>query len=154
LRLDEKKIGKSSTIFQLLGFLLILTGLIFIVKWKKNKRVLNGTVTKGRSVGRQIGFPTLNLKVSNMPNFTGVFAGNIKINKITHKAAIFIGSPKTFNIQKKSVEAHILNFNKNIKQGTCVTLFIKSKIRDNKKFKTIEQLKRAIKKDLESVNYL
>ena len=110
---------------------------------------IKGNVIKGNAKGRTIGFPTANIKYSNellLPK-QGVYIGYVKYLSNYYKAIINIGNNPTFNyVNKISIEAHILNFNKDIYDQDIDIIFI-DYIRDEFKFNNIEQLKEQLELD-------
>jgi riboflavin kinase/FMN adenylyltransferase len=68
---------------------------------------------------------------------------------------INIGVKPTINSisGKISIEAHILDFNGDI-YGKALTIYFYQRIRDERKFNSIEELKEQLKKDkIESLNF-
>ena len=111
---------------------------------------IEGLVQKGRQMGKKIGFPTCNLDIKNyvIPKL-GVYAVKIRIknsNK-TLKGIANIGFRPTFNQKKILLEVHIFNFSGNLYNKVLTIDFI-SFIRNEKKFKNINQLKKQISSDL------
>lgn len=108
-----------------------------------------GTVIKGGSLGRHLGFPTANIDPHHevLPP-SGIYAVKIIFNNKTLRGVCYIGTRPTFENQKsKHVEVYIFNFNKNIYGRYLEIQFIK-KIREDKKFSTILDLAEQIKKDI------
>jgi len=112
---------------------------------------LNGTVVKGKQLGRQLGFPTANIEASDkykiIPGY-GVYAVNIEIGGKEYHGMLNIGTRPTFNknADNRSIEVNIFDFNENI-YGQKITLLFIDKIRDEKKFPGVEQLVQQLKKD-------
>ena len=108
-----------------------------------------GTVVKGRKIGNQIGYPTANIKINNdwklLPN-DGVYAVCVKIGLKEYKGMMNIGFNPTFDSQKKSIEIHILDFNSDI-YGEDLKVSVVKKIRNEKKFSSIEELKKVLNLD-------
>lgn len=114
---------------------------------------ITGEVIKGKGIGKKIGIPTINLNVSNdLLIKEGVFAGYSKIEGIKgfQKAAISIGKNPTFFEKKISVEAHLIEFSKNV-YGRKVELFFIKKLRNQVKFKDLKNLKAKIISDIKKV---
>jgi riboflavin kinase/FMN adenylyltransferase len=113
--------------------------------------ILSGIVTEGQKIGRTIGFPTANLQVEDPyklipPN--GVFAGycileNERINMVCN-----IGYRPTVNGHDLRIEAHLLNFDKNI-YGQQISLFLVQYLRNEQKFDSLESLKAQILIDVQ-----
>ena len=109
-----------------------------------------GKVVHGRGEGNTFGFPTANIETSSpLPKNAGVYCGIIKFNNERYPTVVNIGSCPTFSVENETVEAHIIGFNGNL-YGAEVTLIIREKIRDIKKFDTPLQLKDQIEIDKEN----
>lgn len=110
---------------------------------------VENTVIKGDQRGRTLGFPTANIKIpENIINpAEGVYAGIIGIDNDNFPAVINVGKRPTFCLQNEIiVEAHILNFNRDIYGKKIEVQFIE-KIRDEIKFSSAEELIDRIKQD-------
>jgi riboflavin kinase/FMN adenylyltransferase len=108
-----------------------------------------GTVIRGDSFGRRLGFPTANINPHHevLPP-SGVYAVRITLTRRQLKGVCYIGSKPTFkNENEKRVEVYIFNFNKKIYKKYLEINFIK-KIRKEKKLKSSLSLIRQIKKDI------
>lgn len=113
------------------------------------KYCLTGTVVSGSNRGRNLGFPTANIDLSNryvVPK-TGVYktytyVGNSRLLSLTN-----IGYNPTFDEKELKIETYILDFDENIYGSTIKVEFIEF-IRDDIKFNSAEELKAQIKKDL------
>lgn len=107
-----------------------------------------GEVVKGRGIGHTIGFATANLlqdeNLVEIPN--GVYSGWAKVQGKKHKAMINVGTAPTLKDGQKTIEAHLLNFDKDIYYQNIEVGFV-HKIRDEKKFDSKEELVAQIKKD-------
>ena len=110
---------------------------------------IEGIVGKGEKRGRKIGFPTCNLDLSNyiVPKL-GVYSALVIVGKkIKKKGIVNIGYRPTFGKKKLMLEAHIFGLKKNLYDRSIKVMIIKF-IRKEKKFKSIIQLKKQIKKDI------
>ena len=111
---------------------------------------IESEVQKGRQMGKKIGFPTCNLDIKKyvIPRL-GVYAVKIRrknTNQIL-KGIANIGYRPTFNQKKILLEVHIFNFSSNLYKKVLTIDFI-SFIRNEKKFKNINQLRKQIGSDL------
>jgi len=108
-----------------------------------------GTVVKGRRVGRRLGFPTANIDPHHeaIPP-SGVYSVDAKISSRIYKAILNIGTRPTFgkNIDP-TIELHIFNFKKSI-YNKDVEIIFKRKIRDERRFKSVEALRKQIQSDI------
>lgn len=110
---------------------------------------LRGTVVSGRGVGKELGFPTANIRLKNeellMPR-EGVYAVEILINEKKFYGMLNIGTKPTFNEHKQTIEVHIFNFKNEIYGQELNILFLK-RIRDEKKFENKQKLIEQLRKD-------
>jgi riboflavin kinase/FMN adenylyltransferase len=107
-------------------------------------------VITGTQIGRTLDYPTLNFHVGSFGNrfSPGVYACEVKIDKKAYKGALYFGPKMT---KKGNVlEVFVLNFSKQV-YGQFVSFKVGKKIRNPKKPASLEELKKQIQKDLESV---
>jgi riboflavin kinase/FMN adenylyltransferase len=110
---------------------------------------LRGIVVSGQRLGRVLGFPTANLKLSQeYPLFlaNGIYAVKITLDNITYKGMANIGIRPTLDQHELTIEVNIFEFDRDIYGHELVVHFI-DRIRDEKKFNTLEELKEQIVKD-------
>jgi len=111
-----------------------------------------GKVMEGKKIGREIGFPTANIKVEEekiLPK-EGVYAGEVIYKNKIYKAGISVGKSPTFKKDKRNLEIHIIGFLGNI-YGEKLRVIFKKFLREKEEFKRIEDLKRKIKEDIEKI---
>ena len=97
---------------------------------------------KGRQNGKKIGFPTANVKINEREKIlpkNGVYAVKVNYNEITHLAMMNIGTNPTFSGNYISNEVHLINWNGNLYKKEIEIFFIE-RIRDEKKFNSIQDL--------------
>ena len=105
---------------------------------------VSGNVIEGNKIGRTIGFPTANIKIpepyKQVPK-DGVYAVRVKLNNDNYFGMLNIGSRPTVEpiLKLKNMEVHILNFEQKIYNQTVTVSFVK-RIRDEKKFASLEDL--------------
>lgn len=106
-----------------------------------------GKVRKVNQRGKSLGFPTANVNLGR--NITeGIYISKTRISDREYKSITFIGAAKIFNEKKVQSETYILDFNKNI-YDSWISVKLLRKIRDNKKFSSVEDLIKEMKKDEE-----
>lgn len=111
---------------------------------------LSGIVVKGAGIGKKIGFPTANLKIDCLKILPlGIYAVKVNVDGKKYMGVASIGRrPTLATLDNKIIcEVHILNFNKNI-YGKKIDVFFLEKIRDEKKFGSIDDLIKQIRKDI------
>lgn len=112
--------------------------------------MLEGKVIKGKQLGRKINFPTINLDYDKnivLPK-GGVYFTSIEYNNEKFKGITNIGYNPTVKDKKLSIETYILNFDKEI-YNEKVKVFFHKRIRDEKRFESIEKLAEQLSKDKE-----
>ncbi len=111
---------------------------------------LIGRTIKGKSLGRTMGFPTINIAYNG--ELSGVFAGKVFLDEEEYLAAISVGARPTLNDDTKLCESHLISWEGgDIDQGTEIKVQLVEKIRDVQKFENLERLKEQIAKDVEFV---
>ena len=94
--------------------------------------MIAGKVIKGAKRGRIIGFPTANIKYRGVAN---------------------IGYATTFDQRWKLLEVYIFRFRKNI-AGKKIDVEIVKKLRDEKKFGSVKELIKQIRKDVKKAKII
>ena len=130
---------------------------ITLGKIKEANHLLNrpwsviGKVIQGMKRGRKIGFPTCNVKLGNyiIPKL-GVYSVIVETNQYKKKGIANIGYRPTFNGQNLLLEVNIFRFNKNL-YNKVIKVYFKNFIRPERKFKTLDKLKKQIKIDIDRV---
>ncbi|MDB3937568.1 bifunctional riboflavin kinase/FAD synthetase [Flavobacteriaceae bacterium] len=117
----------------------------------------SGDVIHGNNIGKTISFPTANIKIDTpyklVPKNGVYIVKTIIDNQITF-GMMNIGYNPTFNGKQKSIEIHFINFNKNIYHKN-LTIEMISRIRNEIKFNTVEDLKKQLEQDkLSTLNYI
>lgn len=113
---------------------------------------IKGNVIKCKQLGRTIGFPTANIEVDEdtlIPK-NGIYATKVHIDEQVYYGATNIGYNPTVNGDKLSIETNILNFNEDI-YGKDIKVEFLERIRDEKKFSSLDELKSQLKKDTDYV---
>ena len=107
-----------------------------------------GKVVHGNRLGRSIGFPTANiwLPKNNLP-IKGVFSVKISIDVSEFEGIANIGIRPTVGGTSPVLEVNIFDFKKEIYGKRLKVEFVK-KIRDEKKFDSLDDLKKQIAKDV------
>jgi riboflavin kinase/FMN adenylyltransferase len=116
--------------------------------------MLKGYIIKGKQIGRTIGFPTVNLNYDKsfvVPK-GGVYGTIVEYKNNFYKGITNIGYNPTLEGNKLSIETNILNFDKNI-YGEEIKLYFIEKIREEKKFVNLEELKNQLSKDKSYINH-
>jgi riboflavin kinase/FMN adenylyltransferase len=110
---------------------------------------VEGSIIRGDRRGHTIGFPTANLKPSNrvVPKY-GVYATATLIDGVWRKGVTNIGVRPTFeNGSEPSIETHVFDFDDDL-YGAVLRVRFLHRIRDERKFAGIDELKCQIERDV------
>ncbi|MFC3908436.1 bifunctional riboflavin kinase/FAD synthetase [Legionella dresdenensis] len=112
---------------------------------------LCGRVVRGAGLGRQWGIPTANVAIRRLAlPFTGVYRVRIHLAKgEVHNGVANIGCRPTVDGSKNVLEVHILNFNRSL-YGEMIQVSFLEKLRDEKKFSSVDELIAQIRQDIAS----
>jgi len=109
---------------------------------------LTGRVGQGAQRGRTIGFPTANLMdVTTLIPANGVYSGWVLLDNGRHPAAINIGPNPTFGEAARKIEVHLLDFHGDL-YGQSLKVDFVDRIRDVRRFESIEQLQSQLQQDV------
>lgn len=136
-----------------------------------------GRVIEGAKLGRQLGYPTANINVTDKTKLipgNGVYAVEVSISKdenilnnIAHRTSYIVHHPGMMNIgyrptvdgTKKVIEVNIFDFDQDI-YNDVIRIYVKNYLRPEKKFNGLTELKDQLSEDkiralelLNNVNY-
>ena len=120
------------------------------VKLLGHPYLISGLVVKGRGVGRKLGYPTANLKIKEklkLIPLPGSYAARAVIGGKYFSGMLYIGRrPTLFNDKAVGLEFHSFKYPGNL-YGRELILEAHKFIRPDRKFKSLDELKRAITGD-------
>jgi riboflavin kinase/FMN adenylyltransferase len=127
-----------------------------------------GEVVHGNKLGRQLGYPTANLKIHDAEKIIpgdGIYAVYASVKKgsqteneamrevnsfpivdVQHKGMMSIGFRPTVDGKKRVIEVNVFDFNKEI-YGWTMRVYVKKFLRAEVKFNTLEELVKQIDQD-------
>lgn len=111
-----------------------------------------GTVVHGQQLGNKIGFPTANIAINDSLKLIpadGVFAVYVNYKNEKLKGMMNIGFRPTIDGMHHKLEVHLLDFSKDLYNEELEIHFVK-RLRDEKKFSSIDELKAQLKLDKEN----
>jgi len=129
----------------------LLSGdIITATKYLQHSFTINGSITKGKKIGRTIGFPTANIKIEESYKIIpqdGAYVIKATIDGIVYDGMLNIGKrPTVDDSQQKTIEAYLFELDHDVYDKKIKVSFIK-KLRDEKKYNSIEELKQQLTKD-------
>ena len=117
---------------------------------------LTGRVTSGVGRGVELGFPTANLELDAKQALPpdGVYATWAYIDDQAYQSMTNIGRRPTFGGDGRTIETYILNYQGNL-YGREIRIDIVERLRGEKRFDTVEELKKQIAEDVkQGINIL
>jgi len=114
---------------------------------------VRGVVVRGDGRGRQLGFPTANLKVSNAEKLIpppGVYAVRSVLRSGMHHGALHMGPRPTFQGSPPTIELHLLDFDADL-YGEEVRVDFVERLRDVRPFAKVSDLVAQMREDVKAV---
>jgi riboflavin kinase/FMN adenylyltransferase len=116
---------------------------------------LEGQVVSGDGRGRALGFPTANmeLKAEQALPSDGVYATIAHVGHELIPSVTNIGVRPTFGFGKRLVETYLLDYEGEL-LGQRLTIDLVDKLRDEKRFDAVEELKSQMARDVEQARQI
>jgi len=116
---------------------------------------IDGIVVRGEGRGRQLGFPTANVRTDRHVAIPadGIYAGWAVLHRKRLPAAISVGTNPTFEGRQRTVEAYILDFDEDI-YGVELGVEFVGRLRGMVKFDSVEALVEQMGRDVEQARDL
>jgi riboflavin kinase/FMN adenylyltransferase len=115
---------------------------------------ITGHVVRGKNIGRQLGFPTANIQPGDHKIIpaVGVYAVLVTFEGKKYQGMLNIGYRPTFEQTpvNKTIEVHIIDFEGDLYNKEISVTFV-SRIRDEKKFKGIDELTAQLNRDKQEI---
>ncbi|MGI9531232.1 bifunctional riboflavin kinase/FAD synthetase [Lutimonas sp.] len=111
--------------------------------------LLTGTIITGQGIGRKINFPTVNLDIAEEYKLIpkrGVYVVRSNFNNTSSYGIMNIGYRPTVGGKGQTIEIHLLDFEDDL-YGSTMQIEVLMRLRDEKKFESIEDLAIQIAKD-------
>ena len=155
--IKPKKVNNNSVSSTKIRNLLLDGNLELANKYLDSYFSLTGFVIKGMGRGKNLGFPTANIKINDeyklIPR-NGVYIVKSLIDSIIYFGMMNIGENPTFDDKNKSIEIHFFELDYNI-YDKKIKINILNRIRNEKKFKSPEFLMEQLKIDRDySLKYI
>jgi riboflavin kinase / FMN adenylyltransferase len=117
--------------------------------------VIRSTVEHGLKRGRELGFPTANLRIS--PNkllaATGIYAVRVGYQDRTYAGALSVGFRPTFGGNSLTVEVFILDFDGDL-YDKLLTVWFVQRLRGERRFASVPALQQQMARDVENTRRL
>lgn len=112
---------------------------------------IEGVVEHGRRLGRELGFPTANMAVpDSVTAADGVYYSRMEVDGTRYDAMSNLGSNPSVGGAVRHLETHIFGFGGSL-YGRTLRVELVRKIRDERRFATIGELRAQIARDKEYI---
>ncbi len=116
--------------------------------------VVEGVVEYGRQLGRELGFPTANLPVDGALELSdGVYASRTTVGGSSYLSMSNLGENPSVGRVERRLETHIFGFEGSL-YGRTIRVELLRKVRDEQCFSSVEELRRQIARDAETIRAL
>jgi riboflavin kinase/FMN adenylyltransferase len=110
---------------------------------------ITGPVIKGAGRGKKLGYPTANIQYSQeLIPLPGVYIVEVEVSGTRIRGVASVGFNPTFGENSLSVEVHLLDYSGEL-YGQELSICFRDRIRDERKFRSAEELVRQIDKDVQ-----
>lgn len=110
--------------------------------------VIEGVVTSGRRIGHTIGFPTANISLPAGSCERGVYRTQVRVEGMDRifDAMSNVGYNPSVGGNELRLESHLFDFEGDL-YGRRIWVCLVAKIREERKFSTVEELRRQLEAD-------
>ena len=116
--------------------------------------VIEGVVIGGNRLGRKLGFPTANISIDDdFAVENGVYCSKVVVDGEEYVAMTNIGVRPSVDGSKRLLETHLFGF-EGLLYGLKLKVELYQKIRDEKRFNSVEELRLQIEKDSNTIKAL
>ena len=116
--------------------------------------VVEGVVIGGNRLGRRLGFPTANIDMLQYPDIeNGVYCSKVVVNGQAYVAMTNVGVRPSVDGSRRLLETHLFGF-EGLLYGLELRVELYEKIRDEKKFSSVEELRKQIEQDSNKIKEL
>lgn len=104
-------------------------------------------VVHGRKIGRALGFPTANMSLEGYENIErGVYRSRVEIDGVVYRAMSNVGIRPSVGGKELLLETHVIGYSGNL-YGRVLRVVLEEKLRDEKRFASISDLKEQLIRD-------
>ena len=116
--------------------------------------IVEGVVIGGNQLGRKLGFPTANIAIDDsLAVENGVYSSKVFVEGKEYVAMTNVGIRPSVDGSKRLLETHLFGFD-GLLYGLTLRVELYDKIRDEKKFGSVEELREQIEKDSNKIKGL
>ncbi len=113
--------------------------------------IIEAEVVHGRKLGRQMGFPTANMEIGEELNVDrGVYRSSVEVDGVSYRAMSNLGVRPSVGGGRLLLETHIIGYDGDL-YGRRLRVHLREKIRDERRFDSIDDLQRQLREDYASI---
>lgn len=114
-------------------------------------QVIEGIVIGGNRLGRRLGYPTANIAISEDCDIeNGVYSSKVFVEGNEYRAMTNVGVRPSVDGTRRLLETHLFGF-RGLLYGLTLRVELYDKIRDERKFSSVEELREQIALDAETI---
>ena len=112
---------------------------------------IESEVIHGRKIGRALGYPTANMSLEGYEDIErGVYRSEVDIDGVVYCAMSNVGIRPSVGGKELLLETHVLGFSGDL-YGRVLRVRLVEKLRDEKRFASISDLKKQLTRDYEYI---
>lgn len=108
---------------------------------------------RGQQLGRKLGFPTANIDAEGLQIGNGVYASTVELDGAVYRAMSNVGIRPSVDGKRRLLETYIFDFEGDL-YGRTLTVELQQKIRDERKFSSVDELRERLHIDAEHIRNL
>lgn len=113
---------------------------------------IESEVIHGRKIGRALGYPTANMSLEGYEDIErGVYRSEVDIDGVAYCAMSNVGIRPSVGGKELLLETHVLGFSGDL-YGRVLRVRLVEKLRDEKRFASISDLKKQLTRDYEYIS--
>lgn len=117
-------------------------------------QIVEGVVIGGNRLGRKLGFPTANIAIDEgLTIENGVYCSKVYVGDEEYMAMTNVGVRPSVDGSTRLLETHLFGF-KGLLYGLKLRVELIKKIRDERKFASVDELREQIAKDSNEIKEL
>ena len=115
--------------------------------------IVKGVVIRGAQLGRKMGFPTANIDACGIEHIEhGVYSSQVRLSNRLYNAMSNVGTRPSVDGRSRLLETHIFGFEGDL-YGQTLEVDLKEKIRDERRFTSLDELQQQLEKDAALCNH-
>jgi riboflavin kinase/FMN adenylyltransferase len=113
---------------------------------------IESEVIHGRKIGRALGYPTANMSLEGYEDIErGVYRSDVDIDGVAYCAMSNVGIRPSVGGKELLLETHVLGYSGDL-YGRVLRVRLVEKLRDEKRFASISDLKKQLTRDYEYIS--